>query len=375
MLEDNGLHLPSLSIRGFRGIDELFIPQLGQVTLLAGRNSIGKTTVLDAVRVYAARGRDSALSELLLDREEVIAATDENGESVPVLDWRALFHNRDASQDAYISIGPRNPAEQLVIKPSISSGAQFNLFGEGLDDAHMQVLRAEYGGKGEWTISLNAQPPYRVPRTAGRRDQPSLFDEGEPRSAIGCEFLGPGLLGNNDLSRLWDGVALTDDEERAVGALQLVFGADVERVAVVGDEMAYPRRRGRRAVVRLRGQKRPVPLRSLGDGALRLFGVALALANSRGGFLLIDEAENGIHYSLQRDFWNMVLRTAHENNVQVLASTHSSDCIKGFAKAASDFRDAEGVLIRLSRQYGDLRAVEYPEEELAIAAEQGIEVR
>ena len=48
------------------------------------------------------------------------------------------------------------------------------------------------------------------------------------------------------------------------------------------------------------------------------YGVALALANSRGGFLLIDEAENGIHYSLQRDFWNMVLRTAHENNVQVL---------------------------------------------------------
>ena len=50
-----------------------------------------------------------------------------------------------------------------------------------------------------------------------------------------------------------------------------------------------------------------MPLRSLGDGAVRLFGVALALANSQGGFLLIDEAENGIHYSLQRDFWRMVL--------------------------------------------------------------------
>ena len=375
MLEDNGLHLPSLSIRGFRGIDELFIPRLGQVTLLAGRNSIGKTTVLDAVRVYAARGRDSALSDLLLDREEVIGATDENGESVPVLDWRALFHNRDASQDAYISIGPRNPAEQLVIKPGISSGAQFNLFGESLDDAHIQVLRAEYGGNREWTISLNAQPPYRLPRTAGRRAQPTLFDEDELRPTIGCEVLGPGLLGNNHLSRLWDGVALTDDEDRAVTALRLVFGTDVERVSVVGDASVYPRRLGRRAVVRLKGQTRPVPLRSLGDGALRLFGVAFALANSRGGFLLIDEAENGIHYSLQRDFWSMVLRTAHDNNVQVLATTHSSDCIKGFAKAASEFRQAEGLLIRLSRQYGDLRAVEYSEEELAIAAEQGIEVR
>ncbi len=30
MLEDNGLHLPSLSISGFRGIDELHIPRLGR---------------------------------------------------------------------------------------------------------------------------------------------------------------------------------------------------------------------------------------------------------------------------------------------------------------------------------------------------------
>ena len=375
MLEDNGLHLPSLSIRGFRGIDELSIPRLGRVTLLAGRNSIGKTTVLDAIKVYAARGRDSALSEVLLDREEVIAATDEDGDSVQALDWPALFYNRDASHGAHISIGPRNQDAQLVIEPSISGGVQRDLFGASLEDAHIQVLRAGFGGKQEWTVSFYLQPPYRVSRAAKRRARHIDIDEGEPPPSISCEVLGPGLLGNNDLSRLWDGVALTDDEERAVGALQLVFGADVERVAVKGDEMTYPRRPGRRAVVRLRGQRRPVPLRSLGDGALRLFGVALALANSRGGFLLIDEAENGIHHSLQRDFWNMVLRTAHENNVQVLATTHSSDCIKGFAQAAKEFDDAEGVLVRLSRQYGDLRAVEYPEEELAIAAEQGIEVR
>ena len=31
----NYLHLPNLSIEGFRGIDALFIPSLGRVTLLA----------------------------------------------------------------------------------------------------------------------------------------------------------------------------------------------------------------------------------------------------------------------------------------------------------------------------------------------------
>lgn len=51
----NDLFLPQLLIRGFRGIAELLIPRLGRVTLLAGKNGVGKTTVLDAVRVYAAR--------------------------------------------------------------------------------------------------------------------------------------------------------------------------------------------------------------------------------------------------------------------------------------------------------------------------------
>ena len=46
----NGLHLSNLSIAGFRGIDRLSIGRLGRVTLLTGRNGIGKTTVLDAVR-------------------------------------------------------------------------------------------------------------------------------------------------------------------------------------------------------------------------------------------------------------------------------------------------------------------------------------
>jgi len=68
------LHRPSLKITGFRGFDSLTIPRLGRVTLLAGRNGTGKTTVLDAVRLFAARGRPSVLSDLLQEREELLAA-------------------------------------------------------------------------------------------------------------------------------------------------------------------------------------------------------------------------------------------------------------------------------------------------------------
>ena len=104
-----------------------------------------------------------------------------------------------------------------------------------------------------------------------------------------------------------------------------------------------------------------------------MFGIALALANSQDGFLVIDEAENGIHHSVQRDFWKMVIRTAHENNVQVLATTHGWDCVAGFAQAATKL--GEGALVRLETNGDGIRAVEYSEEDLRVAAEQGIEVR
>ena len=193
--------------------------------------------------------------------------------------------------------------------------------------------------------------------------------------AIKCEPVGPGLLSNNVIARFWDNVALTDDEVHAVHALRLIFGTDVDRVAVIGDDQRVRGMRGRRVMVKLRSIAQPVPLKSLGDGALRMFGTALALANSRDGFLLIDEAENGIHYSVQHDYWRMILEFAQENNVQVIATTHSEDCVKGFARAAEENTEIEGLLVRLEKEPGMIRKFEYSEQELLIADEQQIEVR
>ena len=121
---DNRLHLPDLSIEGFRGIEALTIERLGRVTLLAGKNSVGKTTVLDAVRVYAARGRSPVLSELLKSREEVYGATDEDGDRIEAPDFAALFHGRDTSGCVCISIGPKSGTDQLRIEETSLSDEQ-----------------------------------------------------------------------------------------------------------------------------------------------------------------------------------------------------------------------------------------------------------
>ena len=363
----SNLPLPKLSVKGLRGIADLSIPRLGRVTLIAGKNGVGKTTVLEAVRIYAAGGNPVVLRSILLEREEFSAGVDDEGVEISAPDLESLFYGRHPLSDSCISINPGKKTKQLDIR--IGKSPSQELFSsENSPNIHEPSLEIQFQGKNrEFPIPLfgdRSRLPYR--RLRGR--------EIELPSSILCLSLGPSLPNSEDMAQFWDNVALTNDEDRAVQALRLIYGEEVDRIVVVGnDRPRYPR--GRRALVKMRSQDGPVPLKSLGDGAVRLFGVALALANSQGGLLTIDEAENGIHHSVQYDFWKMVMQTAKENNVQVLATTHGWDCIAGFAQAAAEADAEESVLLRLERDGDKVRAVEYLREDLVTATEQGIEVR
>lgn len=362
------LHLDSLYISGFRGIPKLEIPRLGRVTLLAGKNGVGKTTALDAVRMYAGRSRYEVTAAILRSHGELRRVTTEDGDETLVPDWNSLFHGRDMWLASGIRIGPYDACRQMVARADWIDIARTNPRSFSQIPRHeILALDVAYGDR-RWVVPIG----HPLPDFPGRRFQSSEY---EPPHEIGCESLGPGLPDALTLARFWDDVVIRNEQSLAVDALNLILDAPAEWIAVVGDTAPRGTDRGRRPMVKVAGEGTPVPLRSLGDGAGRLFGVAVALANSRDGFLLIDEAENGIHHSVQQDFWKLVLLAAQQHNVQVLATTHSWDCVVGFAKAASNLPDVEGVLYRIQRNGQRLRAVEYPESELMIAANYNIEVR
>ena len=337
------------------------------MTLVAGKNGSGKTTLLEAVQVYAARGRYAILNGLLRNREEVLEESTEDGVTRPETDWGALFYGRSIPIGVRISIGPNDPFLQVSIEVISGQAEQFGFYAsERYFDEEMTWFRVEFQGK---KFELPTIPP-RLLRLTHRRP------EAELPPSVDCNLLGPGLPDNAELAGFWDNVALTDDEDLAVAALDQVTNEVVERVAVIGQGRRSTRLdHGRRVMAKIAGRNAPIPLKSLGDGATRFFALALTLANSRDGFLVIDEAENGIHHSMQRALWKMVLQTALNNNVQVLAVTHSWDCVRGFAQAAMELEDVDGALVRLERKGDETRAIEYSEQELQVVAEQGIEVR
>ena len=372
----SALHLPSLSITGFRGIESLRLPRLGRVTLLTGQNSVGKTTVLDAVRLYAARGDANVLLELLDGREEVVTGLDEDGDTIVYPDFASLFTESGAGGPEPIKIRANGGTHNLGMVLTQPDEKGNKGFLPAVDEP-ARLLNVTVGRRKRTLYPL---PFAYIDRGGGGRFPLRARYTSRPSSAspwpkpIQCQSLGPGLLGNAAFGLLWDSVALTQGEELAVEALRMVTGINLERLMVIGGGSRSGFSEGRRAVAKLKSYSHPVPLKRLGDGATRLFGMALALANSRNGFLLIDEAENGIHYSIQSDVWRMVLRAAEAGNVQVIATTHSSDCIRGFARAAIE-SPADGVLYRLQHVDDILEAVEYSEDDLNVAARQNIEVR
>ena len=369
------LHLPSLSIEGFRGIRALKLPKLGRVTLLTGQNGVGKTTVLDAIRCYASRGEPRVLFDLAANREEFVAGYDESGDVVQYPHFASLF--RDDDPHGRAAGTPRirirsSPARHNLSLSLVDSEEGTESAGVLLPEAPPKDILVEVGQR-KSRFAVDA-----VRFSHRRRGLVRPFSRGPSRDPrippIQLESLGPGLLDNDDIARLWDAVTLTEAENIAIDALRLVVGETLDRIAVVADK-SNPLSSGRRRfVAKLSSSSIPVPLKRLGDGANRLLTIALALANCNDGILLIDEVENGIHYSIQPALWRMVFGAAKAGNVQIVAATHSWDCIVGFAIAARE-TPVDGAMFRLERFEDDLHAVRYDEENLAVAAQQRTEVR
>jgi AAA15 family ATPase/GTPase len=62
--------LNSLYIKNYRNLKELKINSLSRVNLITGKNNTGKSTVLEAIATYAARGNLSLIYQLLKERGE-----------------------------------------------------------------------------------------------------------------------------------------------------------------------------------------------------------------------------------------------------------------------------------------------------------------
>jgi AAA domain, putative AbiEii toxin, Type IV TA system len=171
----------------------------------------------------------------------------------------------------------------------------------------------------------------------------------------------------------WNDIQLTPLENLVLETLRIV-APDIERIALLLDpesptgvffaQMSEGPRAGQR-----------VPLKTFGQAVSRVFGLVLALVKNRNGVVLVDEVENGIHWTIMEQFWKSIFDISKSLNVQLFATTHSYDCVRSFIRVAHE-KPEVGTIYRLaSAKNGGLNCFSFSEEELVTVLESNVEIR
>lgn len=172
---------------------------------------------------------------------------------------------------------------------------------------------------------------------------------------------------------MWNQVALTPREAMVLKALQFL-DPDIERIAAQATTgPGYGPTRGG-FIVKRKGSEQPVPIGSMGDGMWRMLAMAIAITQCKGGVLLVDEIDTGLHYTAMSQMWSLIYNAACELDVQVFATTHSYDCVYSLAQIGSTCDIKPSVTVQRI-EAGKQRSVPYDEDEISMAASRDIEVR
>lgn len=369
----NSQMLTHLEINGYRGLNQFCLADTGRVNLLVGRNDSGKTSVLESVRLLLS-GDPRHLRRLSRSRFERRSPDIENS-------YRAAFYqSRNGPKLSVIgTIGEvRITSEAFVseIRGKESSSSEFEFdaeedFSESVNSLLQPdreiVVRVSTSGGAVATIQQPLQGRDALLSRARRLFSGSAFPK-LPKLV---------WLGTNR-AEIWAHARRYSDLYRTGGEtllLEILRGIEPRLNALVvltgrDESTAAP------AVLEVDlGLPRLLPLESMGDGFGSIISILSAIGSAENGLCLIDEVENGVHYSLLTQIWRSVLAGAHRYNTQVWATTHSYDCINAIYEAFMEAPEALRIH-RLDRaEDGVVTAHTFDHAMLGRALERGLEVR
>lgn len=322
-------------VRGFRCFDFLGIPRLSRLNLVTGKNNTGKTTLLEALRVHACSASPDDLCVMLDSRGE------SKGRDAPSA-LATIFGEEtvaDALNETH-TLGPRAAPLSLSLRKYRQDHVGRLLESRDRADAEIFLVAEIAGRKQEEKVRAD-WAALRNPFVTWSPLRPSFF--------VGLEGVSV-----KDMDARWQQAVLDGEDSSMIEALQ-VLEPTMSRLAFVHDIDG-----SQRAVVAFQGKRKPRPLESLGAGVHRLLGLLLACHGSKGGLLLVDEIDTGLHYSVQVRMWELLAAWSVKFDVQIVATTHSLDCVRAFAEVAGRpeaEKEGEGApigqVIRLGRRGTD----------------------
>ena len=362
--------IKAVQIARYRGIRELVVPDFGRVNLIIGKNDVGKTALMEALRI--AEDPEHAAHHLAQYQRDRLG----RAAKVRIFDldrfWKPVFFQLDAELGLSIAAidnegGSWNTLDiRLGAVPDEITSTRYDLQGASGgtgEDADIVDRRAwsldvllSRGDKPASHQKVSAtHAHFQMPPTPNPRGGSAWIPSSTGLGAVTVKYVSElkqrGLDGE-----LLD--LLRDVDPRVAGIELLAPGGDVPELYVRTSERVPL-----------------LPLSSMGEGFQRCLELGAAAAAHGWPILFIDEIENGLHHLVLEPLWRWLSTISRRRELQVFATTHSEECIHAATRAFGALGDDGLRVIRLDRGDGGTRAAVY-DRALAEAAERtDVEIR
>ena len=310
--------LKEIEIQNFRCFEHIKISGFERVNLIGGKNNAGKTALLEALLLNDAPQANSLIMLKALRREPSKVM-----EAMPNRAWDNLFYVLDKGRVIVIN-GKYDSNETHQIEVSIDkSNSLKEIFADQDAEEIIDFLSSNNSGLSVLTINLTKDGGESI-KSSVIASSKGIINSGIPNaddSPIIPSFM---RISGKNLTEAYDRARLDSDKKdgEVLKAFQVIDPAieSVESFSI-GEPMLYLRKKG----------ESRLPLSLFGDAINRVADIILKLINREHKILLVDEIENGIHSTNQRDFWRMLFRLAVELDTQIFATTHSLEMLQAFA--------------------------------------------
>lgn len=350
----------NIKINNFRGIGHLEIDDFSRVNVFLGQNSSGKSSVLECILLLMGMSNP--------DLPQAINAIRSRSFS-NFADLGYMFHNYD-----------------LKVKPEVAA----ELFDEAKRHLTLEMT---------YTFDEQSQSNVqdgRIPTSETKTFLNTLrmaFDvesgQNKKRYECGITVNPQGLISNKRMAEGYlekNSVAfISSDLAAGNPANDLVELAKRKRKDIVTEHLQHFDNRittleilNNVAYVGLDGIDQLLTVNMQGDGLRRYLNIVAASANPMNNILLIDEIENGLHYSAYQKLWEALFALAATTNKQVFVTTHSKETLFRLSKMLEEHPEYQ-IEMRLYTIAKTLKnghqAYKYTYEGLAGACENDVELR
>lgn len=363
------MRMDYLEIERFRGIQKLRLKNLGDVNLLLGDNDAGKTSVLEAIKLFESPySIDAIVRNSRIRLMNMPFSRDSYTQLESLLD---LFPF--GKEYKYIALGAEIEKEYYsltiegeldeVLRPvsenELRGGLSFSRHRESVI-SEQEVLT--FFGRLSFcheSTSFEIDEFFRY-----RARQTNRFKVLYP-----IVYVAPGdHLFNRNFNSIFK---MSRSQELEIVKLLRLIDEDIEGLKLQPNDVT----KGTNQIIEHR-RFGDIPLYTYGDGMKKILSLASSVRSARNGVLLIDEIETSLQASNLRYVFRWLLNACRYFNVQLFVTTHSLESISALVRCAVEDSDSELACYRLEKDLDQVYAKRFSERDLnSLVNGRGIDVR